>query len=257
MSHSNANAVANPANAPSERFFGSVGIGPGMRVLDVGCGDGELSRFVAALTGLDGEIIAIDRSETALAMARSKAVDRSVANIEYRLADLSTALSELGTFDAVVGRRVLMYLPNVKDVLSRLREMTRGGGVLGFQEHARAGLPRGLSDLPVHRLIHNWVWDTIVAEGGDDRLGLRLEGILRECGLAPEQITSEAILLQENDPSFIPQLARLMLPRMAEQGIVDRDAVDPDRLAEQIEHERRAVGGTIVWDMAFLVSARR
>jgi ubiquinone/menaquinone biosynthesis C-methylase UbiE len=81
------NAPANPANGPSAPFFGSVGIEPGMRVLDVGCGNGDLSRLVAQLAGPDGEVVGIDRSEAALAMGRSTDASVSAAPIQYRQAD--------------------------------------------------------------------------------------------------------------------------------------------------------------------------
>lgn len=46
--------IENPANGPSAPFFADIGIASGMRVLDVGCGVGELSRLVARLAGRQG-----------------------------------------------------------------------------------------------------------------------------------------------------------------------------------------------------------
>ncbi len=256
MSHSDNQPVANPANTPSARFFESVDISAGMRVLDVGCGDGDLSRFVAALVGPNGEVVAIDRSEPALAKAQSHEANAGKAPIDYRAADLSGALSGLGKFDAIIGRRVLMYLPDAAETLARLHELAKPGAVLAFQEHARADLPSGLGDLPIHRQIYDWVWSTVAAEGGDVKLGLCLAELMRDRGLIIQQACSEAILLQPYEPSFIPTLARLMLPRMIQQGVVDADEIEPDHLAERIEDERRTIGGTIAWDLAFLIAAR-
>lgn len=70
MSHQKP-APANPANAPSARFFQDIGVAANMRVLDVGCGNGDLSRIMAALVGRSGEVVSIDRSEEALASARA------------------------------------------------------------------------------------------------------------------------------------------------------------------------------------------
>ncbi|MDE3857523.1 hypothetical protein CN085_14600 [Sinorhizobium meliloti] len=54
MLHPLQSAPANPANSASNRFFGSIGIRTGSRVLDIGCGSGDLSRFVARLVGPQG-----------------------------------------------------------------------------------------------------------------------------------------------------------------------------------------------------------
>jgi 2-polyprenyl-3-methyl-5-hydroxy-6-metoxy-1,4-benzoquinol methylase len=256
MSHSLPHSPPNPANAPSARFFGNIGIAPDARVLDVGCGNGGLSRYVAALAGTGGEVVAIDRSERALAMAQAIDADPSAAHIEYRSVDLSGDLPHLGRFDAIVGRRVLMYLPDAAKTLERLVTMAKPSAILAFQEHARAGLPAGLGDLALHRQLYDWNWRTVAAEGGDVTLALRLAELMQQLGLSIEEASAEAILLHSNQPSFLPTLTHAMLPRIVERGIATVEQINPDTLAERIEDKHRAIGGTIVWDLAFLVAAR-
>lgn len=256
MSHSPLRSAPNPANAPSARFFGDIGIDPGARVLDVGCGNGDLSRYVAGLAGPGGEVVAIDRSEPALAVARTTDAGSDAAHIQYRAVDLSGDLPDLGRFDAIVGRRVLMYLPDASKTLERLVAMAKPDAILAFQEHARAGLPAGIGHLALHRQLYNWNWSTVAAEGGDVGLALRLPELMQRLGLSVEEARGEAILLHPDQPSFVPTLTHAMLPRMVERGIATVEQVDPDTLPQRIEEEHRAVGGTIVWDLAFLVAAR-
>ena len=256
MSHSPLRSPPNPANAPSARFFGDIGIMPGARVLDVGCGNGDLSRYVAGLAGPSGEVVAIDRSEQALATAQTVDADPGAAHIQYRAVDLSGDLPDLGRFDAIVGRRVLMYLPDAAKTLERLAAMAKPDAILAFQEHARAGLPAGLGDLALHRQLYDWNWSTVAAEGGDVRLALRLAELMQQLGLSVEEARGEAILLHPNQPSFVPTLTQAMLPRIVERGIATVEQIDPDTLTQRIKDEHRAVGGTIVWDLAFLVAAR-
>jgi SAM-dependent methyltransferase len=253
MSHA---STPNPANAPSARFFADIGIAPAMRVLDVGCGNGDLSRLVARLVGPDGEIVAIDRSDEALAAGRAVDAGPYSALIRYCQAELADELPDLGQFDAIVGRRVLMYLPAADATLARLAAMAKPGAILAFQEHARAGLPAGLSELAAHGRLYDLAWNTIAAEGGDVGLGLRLAGLMQAAGHRIEIARSEGILLQAGEPSFLPTLARAMLPRFVNSGVAGMEEVGLDALVDRLEEERRAVGGTIVWDLAFLVSAR-
>jgi len=256
MSHASLRSPSNPANSPSIRFFGDIGITPGARVLDVGCGNGDLSRFVAELAGPSGEIVAIDRSEQALAIAQTIDADLGVAHIQYRAVDLSGDLPDLGRFDAIVGRRVLMYLPDAAETLERLAALANPDAVLAFQEHARTALPAGLGDLALHRQLYDWNWSTVAAEGGDVGLALRLAELVQQSGLSVEEARGEAILLHPNQPSFLPTLTQAMLPRIVERGIATVEQIDPDTLAQRIEEEHRAAGGAIVWDLAFLIAAR-
>lgn len=256
MSHHPRSTPANPANDPSARFFGSIGIAPGARVLDVGCGIGDLSRYVAALAGPDGEVVAIDRSDEALAAARASEADPRAAPIRYRAVDLSGDLPVLGRFDAIVGRRVLMYLPDAAATLARLAAMAAPGGILAFQEHARADLPAAPSDLPLHRRLYDWNWRTVAAEGGHVTLGFRLAEMMQRLDLDIAEARAEAILLHADQPSFVPILAQAMLPRIVARGVATVAQVEPDTLAQRIADEQRAAGGAIVWDLAFLVAAR-
>jgi ubiquinone/menaquinone biosynthesis C-methylase UbiE len=255
MSHQKL-APENPANVPSTRFFPLIGIAPNMRVLDVGCGDGDLSRAVATLVGPGGKVVGIDRSEGALASARAVPLDSKMAPIQYQTADLSAELPDLGPFDAIVGRRVLMYLPDAAATLVRLARLAKPGTILAFQEHARADLPTSAGDLPVHRQCYRMAWDTVAAEKGDVTLGYRLAHLMREAGFAIEHAWSEGVLIQPWVDSFLPTLMRVMLPRMIEHGVAHEDDVDLGSLADRIDAERRAVNSTIFWDLAFLVSGR-
>lgn len=227
-----------------------------MRVLDVGCGNGDLSQLIAELVGSGGEVIGLDRSEEALESARAAPHRTDMAPIHYRTADLGGELPDLGRFDAIVGRRVLMYLPDAPATLTRLAGLVRPGTIMAFQEHARADLPSGAHDLPVHRQCYTMMWNTVAAEGGDVALSYRLAGMVRAAGFAIEQARSEGILVQAWEESFLPTLMRVMLPRMIERGVVREGEIDLDTLACSIDQERQEADSTIFWDVAFLVSGR-
>jgi ubiquinone/menaquinone biosynthesis C-methylase UbiE len=61
-----------------------VGVGPGMRCLDLGCGGGEVTFEIARLTGPDGAVVGIDMDEVKLGLAREAAGERGLPNVETR-----------------------------------------------------------------------------------------------------------------------------------------------------------------------------
>src|SRR5262245_64178105 len=67
----------------TRRFFRDAGIIPGMRVLDVGSGTGEVAFLVADLVGDSGEIVGADRAPNALARAKARADGEARRNVYF------------------------------------------------------------------------------------------------------------------------------------------------------------------------------
>ena len=99
----------------TQRFLRQAGLAPGMRVLDLGSGAGNVARLAAELVGPDGAVVGIERDPAAVELARRRT---DAPNVEYRVGDAETLDGVEGGFDAVVGRLVLMYL---KDPAAALR----------------------------------------------------------------------------------------------------------------------------------------
>src|SRR5208337_5280181 len=67
----------------TERLLRGAGIGRGMRVLDLGCGAGDVSMLAAELVGAAGSVVGIDRSQEAIAVARERAQTARLGNIDF------------------------------------------------------------------------------------------------------------------------------------------------------------------------------
>jgi 2-polyprenyl-3-methyl-5-hydroxy-6-metoxy-1,4-benzoquinol methylase len=96
----------------------------GERVLDVGCGKGELALDIARRAR--ARVTGIDLNESSLAFARSRAAD---VDIEFVRADALEWLPP-GPYDVVVLSNVLEHLAPRVELLTRLREAARPSRVL-------------------------------------------------------------------------------------------------------------------------------
>jgi precorrin-6B methylase 2 len=65
-----------------------AGLRPGMRILDVGCGMGDVTLLAALLVGPTGSVVGIDRDAEGMNRARARAAAAEVANVEFRQAEL-------------------------------------------------------------------------------------------------------------------------------------------------------------------------
>ena len=117
-----------------ERFtrqvFIEAGIRPGMRVLDVGSGAGDVSFLAAGIVGPTGEVIGADKAPAAVETARSRAETLRLSNVHFIEGD-PAEIDFAEPFDAIVGRLVLMYYPDpagsLRNLVKHLSERGRVG----------------------------------------------------------------------------------------------------------------------------------
>src|SRR5882724_6478380 len=89
----------------TRRLIRECGIGPGMRVLEIGCGAGDVSILLAEAVGETGRVVAFDRESRAIGTAKARALARGHRQIEFVVAS-DEAFPERPAFEAVIGRYV-------------------------------------------------------------------------------------------------------------------------------------------------------
>lgn len=243
------------ASALTRRLLTDAGIESGMRVLDIGCGYGLVSKLAADIVGTRGQVVGVDRDATALTLARSAA--EAFPNIQFAEAELASLPATLGTFDAVIGRRVLMYVPAVVSVLRSLAEFLRPGGIMAFQEHDATMTPASAVELPLHRQVHGWMWGTVKGEGGNPHMGFSLFSALSQAGLAVQKVRAEALVTTPDAPDMLTPIVRVMLPRIIAHGCATEETMGLDTLADRLMSERATAGVTWVGDVAFCAWAQK
>src|SRR3982751_270389 len=70
----------------TEQILRQAGLQPGMRVLDLGCGPGDVSFLAASIVGPSGSVRGVDRSHEPIALARERAARAGLTNVTFEVA---------------------------------------------------------------------------------------------------------------------------------------------------------------------------
>lgn len=108
-----------------------LGLTPGMRVLDLGCGTGLNLPLLHDAVGESGAIVGVDRSESMLAVAAVKATSNHWQSARFvcsEAAAVNGALADEPPFDALIASYVLSLIPDWETVWSAAVSLVRDGG---------------------------------------------------------------------------------------------------------------------------------
>ena len=204
----------------TERLFREAGIGPGQRVLDIGSGVGDVAMLAARLVGPSGEVVGIERDPKSIAKARARVAEARLHNVSFTQSDVSET-PDGEPFDAVVGRFILMFLPNAVAALRALSRLVRPGGVFAFQEPSWAPTLARLAPLPLWSATAKFIHETLLRTGANPEMGPELYHLFEEAGFLAPTMRMEMPLGKEPDlakwicdtfSSLRPQMERLHLP---------------------------------------------
>jgi len=104
----------------------------GAHVLDVGCGTGASALPAAQAVGPAGSVVGVDLAARLLERARAKAVKRDLANVDFRLGDMTALGYPDSHFDAVVSVFSIFFVPDMEGAVRELWRMVRPGGKLAL-----------------------------------------------------------------------------------------------------------------------------
>ena len=115
--------------AYDEIFRAACGVGPGDRVLDVGCGGGATT-CAAARVAVSGSAVGVDLSADAVALARRRAEVEGLRNVGFQCADAQTHRFRRGRFDLAISRFGTMFFGDPVAAFGNVARAVRPGGRL-------------------------------------------------------------------------------------------------------------------------------
>ncbi|MEU3628697.1 SAM-dependent methyltransferase [Amycolatopsis coloradensis] len=115
----------------NEVLFEAAGIGERDRVLDIGCGNGQVTRLAAGRAPLGGST-GIDLSAPMLATARVRAEAEGVANVAFEQGDVQVFPFAESAFDVALSRFAVMFFADPVAAFANVHRALRPGGRLAF-----------------------------------------------------------------------------------------------------------------------------
>lgn len=233
-----------------------AGLRPGMHAVDAGAGPGYATLDLAARTGPEGRVTAVERSARFAGVLRREVARRGIANVEVREDDLMTGAPVAGA-DFAWCRWVTSFVPSVETFAGWLAATVRPGGRLVMHEYADYGSWQFLPERPPLREFVAEVMASWRDSGGEPDVAARLLDALRTSGfrtlaLRPHVFaTSPGELTWRWPASFVP----INAARLVELGRVSAEWAE--RVEQELAAAERDPGCVMITPMVLEIIAER
>ena len=244
----------------TRRLIRESGIGPGMRVLDLGAGPGDVAFLVAEAVGPSGSVVGVDREERSVQLAKRRAAESGYDNVTFAVAG-DDALPADAPFDAAIGRFVLIHQREPSAMIRRAAAVVRQGGIVAFLEPALHLDSHSLPEIELVSAVGRSLKRFMLAALPSPDVAGRLIPCFMEAGLPEPKVLWESVVPGSKDDIWLRSLIltyKNFLPFMQRFGTVDPLVGDPDTLAERIIADalaRRAQGATAPFASAWATKA--
>jgi ubiquinone/menaquinone biosynthesis C-methylase UbiE len=204
---------------------------PGMRLLDVGCGPGSITRGLAERLPA-GQVVGLDLSRETLEAARRDAEARGLRNLRYEEGSVYELPFSEASFDVVYAHQVLQHLRERGAALREMLRVVRPRGLVAVRDVDWGTAAYWPHDPWIDRFIeaHHQTW---YKNGGEPQMGRQYRALFNAAGVADVRIT--AAVWCYTTPSETTEwgdsyadrlLTSPMGSRMVEYGIASRADVE-------------------------------
>ena len=234
----------------TEKFFRAAGVVPGMRVLDIGSGMGDVALLAADMVGPRGRVLGIDRDAAALDHARRRASEQGCSSwVSFQAANLDE-FETTDQFDALVGRYILLYQPDAAATIRHLLRYVKRGGVVVFHDIDFPDPHPSYPPCPLFDQVYALVGEAFRRAGAPPDFGRRLGKTFVDAGLAFPTMMGETVVGGGKGSYVYPWVANTLIsvmPRLEALGLALPPGIPADQtLAERIEEEAVRLGSQIL-----------
>ena len=220
----------------TERIAARVGITSGMRVLDLGCGTGDVTITVAQLVGPSGSVTGIDHDESVLETAHTRIEAAGLSNVELKEVSID-AFHDAQPFDVVIGRLILFHQADPVTFLRTVSPFVRPKGYLALHELAPLRGQFSFPAIPEYEHACQAIGKAFKAGVPQDDVALRMAEHFSSAGLpVPELLCDTPIGTGERSPlyAWVAETFHSLIPLMQKHGITGYQDLSPDSLEQTL-----------------------
>ncbi len=166
----------------TEKLFERAGPLTGLKVIDAGCGGGDVTFALARKVGPKGQVTGIDLDQEKLRAAHTAALAQGLSHVRFEACDV-TKRWPAADADLVYGRFILTHLKQPQDLLAQAMAAVKPGGMILIEDIDIAGRfcypenPAFESSFQLYMALSR-------RRGGDPLIGRRLSLLLEDAGFA-------------------------------------------------------------------------
>ena len=212
-----------------------IGLGPGQRAIDLGCGPSGILDLLSAAVSPGGHVVGLDADPVHTAMASQYAAELGLSNVTVVTSDARHTGLPPDSFDLVHGRTLLVTIPDPAEVVAEMVHLAKPGGWVASQE-ADAGCALCYPPLPAWDRMREIFRAGFTRSGADLNIGRRLTEVYRQAGLADIEVAvhAPAYPAGHSRRTVIPDLVRSLRPMILELGVCDeRELAEVDRAVRE------------------------
>jgi ubiquinone/menaquinone biosynthesis C-methylase UbiE len=197
--------------------YDMLGLAPGRRVLDVGCGLGDDAAAMAGFVAPGGAVVGIDGSRAMVDAARARHV--GVNGLSFEVADATSLPFDDASFDACRIDRVLQHIADPAPVVREMARVLRPGGVLVAYDNDWETLTVDAADRALTRIVLN-AWCDRFPSGW---IGRQLVPLFLQAGLGHVVASPRTLVLRDLDVADRLYCFFGTVGRLAESGAVSQE----------------------------------
>jgi ubiquinone/menaquinone biosynthesis C-methylase UbiE len=215
------NRMLKAAAADPTHFFEYLDLSPGLDVLDIGAGTGDLARLIAGLVGPAGRVVGIDYAQTMVDEANARAAGLGLP-VEFRQGDAHALPLPDEGFDRCLATQVFQHLPRPEHALAEMVRVARSGGRVIVTEPDWDSRICAVGDAVLARNLSRAWADKITNPG----IARELPAMFVAAGLVNVRFEATPYFLSANAPEMALDLVAQPLRDMFEADVIDRNRLE-------------------------------